>query len=72
MVQGRAKAAQVYPRKLSLRICDGIAAQKKIDSLGLEVRPLMTVDDMRKATSGANADACPSESLHDADGKGDS
>ena len=60
LVQGRAKAAQVYPRELSLRICEGIAAQRKIDRLGIEVRPLMTVDDMRKATKGANADACPS------------
>ena len=31
LIQGRAKAAQVYPRAFSENICDGIAAQKKLE-----------------------------------------
>ena len=70
LIQGRAKAAQVYPRALGINICEGIAAQKKLDSLGLRARPLMTMDNMRGAAKGASADDCPSETLHEADGKG--
>ena len=68
LIQGRAKAAQVYPRALGIKICEGIAAQKKLDSLGLRARPLMTMDNMRGAAEGASADDCPSETLHEADG----
>ena len=34
IIQGRAKAAQVYPRDLAVSICEGIAAQKRIEALG--------------------------------------
>ena len=63
LIQGRAKAAQVYPKSLSLSICEGIAAQKKIQDLGVVARSVMSVDQMRKAAKG-RSDECPSASLH--------
>ena len=39
LVQGRARAAQVYPRLLGERLCEGIAAQKRLDMLGMASRP---------------------------------
>ena len=70
LVQGRAKAAQVYPRELGLRICEGIAAQKKLDSLGLVRRPLMSVDQMQTAAKASSASECPSRTSHEDDGQG--
>ena len=70
LVQGRAKEAQVYPQALCLRICEGIAAQKRLDSLGLRARPIMSIDEMRDAAPGMERDCCPSESLHENDGEG--
>ena len=31
LIQGRAKAAQVYPRELATSICEGVAAQKRLE-----------------------------------------
>ena len=64
--RGRAKAAQVYPRKLCAKICEGLAAQKKIEQLGLAARPVMTVEEMQQVAN-VKADENPSESLHHAD-----
>ena len=73
LVQGRAKAAQVYPRKFGECVCEGIAAQKRLDSLGLMTRPAMTVGEMNQharlvATVGAGE--CPAATLHENDGNG--
>ena len=70
LVQGRATAAQVYPRLLGIRICEGIAAQKKFDQLGMRSRPFMSVEDMHQAAKNAGTGECPSESLHELDGEG--
>ena len=67
LVQGRDKAAQVYPRELGMKICEGIAAQKKLDRLVW--RPLMSVDQMQAAAKNTNAGDCPSESLHEKGGQ---
>ena len=56
--QGRAKRAQVYPREFCKRVCEGIAAQKRLYTLGLVAVPLLSMDD------GADK----SEALHEADG----
>ena len=69
LVQGRAKAAQVYPRELCVRICEGIAAQRKLDGLGMEARPLMSLSEMRSATRMIDSVGCPSEALHEQDGE---
>jgi hypothetical protein len=60
----------VYPRELGLRICEGIAAQKKLDSLGLVRRPLMSGDQMQTAAKASSASECPSRTLHEDDGQG--
>ena len=70
LVQGRAKAAQAYPRELGMKIWQGIAAQRKLDSLGLGWRPLMSVDQMQAAAKNTNAGDWPSESLHEEGGQG--
>ena len=70
--QGRAKLAQVYPRQFCIRICEGIAAQKRKEVLGVQSRPLMSVEEMRKAVDKAgvrHADGCPSAALHEDDGE---
>ena len=42
--QGRARRCQVYPRQFSRRICEGIAAEKKLRQLGLMSMALMDCD----------------------------
>ena len=44
--QGRAKRCQVYPREFSRKICEGIAAEKKLRRLGLVSMELMDIDDL--------------------------
>ena len=66
-VQGRARQAQVYPRQFGERVCEGIAAQKRKEVLGVQARPLMSVSEMRKAAGGDDAEGCPSAALHETD-----
>ena len=70
LVQGRAKRAQVYPRKLGVRICMGIAAQRKLDRLGMRPIPIISVEEMQKAMPEMQKGECPSETLHETDGEG--
>ena len=51
--QGRAKAAPVYPRELGMKICVGIAAQKKLDCLGL-----VAIDERRPDEGGSPEYQC--------------
>ena len=67
LIQGRAKYAQVYPRLFSERLCEGIAAQKRLDELGLRSRPIMSVDEMVKAANTDGGSDCPSAALHEPD-----
>ena len=39
--QGGTKMGQVYPREFCHALCDGIAAQRKIDSLGVMALPVI-------------------------------
>ena len=64
LVQGRARLAQVYPRLFGIRVCEGIAAQKKIEALGVSARPIMTLEEMQKTAEGMKAGECPSAALH--------
>jgi hypothetical protein len=70
LIQGRAKGPQVYPRALCVKICEGIAAQKRLDDLGLRARPIMSFDEMRDAAGQMEADNCPSQALHEPEGEG--
>ena len=67
LIQGRAKHAQVYPRLFSERLCEGIAAQKRLDNLGLRSRPIMSVDEMVEAANTTVGSDCPSAALHEPD-----
>jgi hypothetical protein len=60
LIQGRTKAAQVYPRDLADSICEGIAAQKRIETLGVTPRDIMSVEAMRQ-TAKASTGECPSK-----------
>ena len=46
LMNGRAKNAQVYPRGLCRAVCEGVAAQKQLDSRNLVMMDLMTLDEM--------------------------
>ena len=61
LISGRAKYAQVYPRSFCNMICEGIAAQRKVDELGITVKPVMTVAEMEKTTGSGD----PSKELHE-------
>ena len=63
LIQGRAKAAQLYPRDLADSICEGKAAQKRIESLGVTPRDVMSVETMRQAAK-AGMGECPAKALH--------
>ena len=60
LIQGRAKDAQVYPRELGIMMCNGIAAQRRLDNLGMHSRPVMSVEQMHEAAATVGADDCPS------------
>ena len=65
---GLAKQAQVYPRKFCQAVCEGIAAQKKLDALGLEAKRLMSRDEMAGVLDSLGLDGSkedPSEALHE-------
>ena len=64
LVSGRARAAQVYPRSFCRTICQGIAAQKKLDNLGMEARPVLSVEEMTNAAKSAKGED-PSTALHE-------
>ena len=73
LISGRAKAAQVYPREFGVQVCEGIAAQKKLEQLGLQARPVMSFEEMSqhaRAVMAIKTDECPSAALHEADGHG--
>ena len=44
--QGRARQAQVYPRRFCTRVCEAIAAQKRLEMLGVDARPIMSIEEM--------------------------
>ena len=64
LVSGRAKAAQVYPRLFCSKLCEGIAAHKKLDDLGMMSRPVMSMEVMR-ATAKSDSGEDPRQALHE-------
>ena len=66
------KRAQVYPKKFCQAICEGIAAQKRLHALGLDAKPLLTMEEMMEALDSVEMDGDhedPSEALHEEDAK---
>ena len=67
LIQGRAQRVQIYPRRFAEEICQGIAAQKKCDSLGMRSRPLMSIEEMEEVMKSRGDTGCPSRALHEED-----
>ena len=64
--QGRTKMAQVYPRASCHAVCDGIASQRRMDSLGVVAMPVMNLDQMTAvANERGRKDESPEEFLHE-------
>ena len=64
LISGRAHAAQVYPRQFCTTLCAGIAAQKKLDDLGVVARPVMSMEEMLSVAKVSDGRE-PSEALHE-------
>ena len=62
LIQGQAKAAQVYPRDSAVSIGEGIAAQKRIEALGIKLKDVMSIESMRQALK-TGIDECLAEAL---------
>ena len=58
LIGGRAAQAQVYPRSLCRAVCEGVAAQKRADSLNLVALDVMDAEEL---------DAIGNDELHDED-----
>ena len=70
--EGRARQAQVYPRRFCEKVVEGIAAQKRLVNLGLKSVPLLSLQDMedvaRSVGEYSGEDGLhPSDALHDPD-----
>ena len=48
---------------MATSICEGIAAQKRVEALGITPRDIMSVETMRQAAKSEGGE-CPSEALH--------
>ena len=68
LISGRAKQAQVYPRAFGIAICQGVAAQRRLEILGMKARPVMSIAEMKEISSAESA-GCPSEALHENHGE---
>ena len=47
LMSGRAKQCQIYSREFCREVCEGIAAQKRLDSLGLRSEPILSFEGIR-------------------------
>ncbi len=66
---GRTKQAQVYPREFCRAVCEGVAAEKRIQALGLHAKALLSLEDMqqiaREAGIQVEAGEDASKALHE-------
>ena len=71
LIGGKAKRAQIYPRAFCKAVCEGVGAQKRLHSMGLIARPLMSIEKMDQAVSAIgvdkDSDEEPSRALHEYD-----
>ena len=67
---GRARFAQVYPKEFCRAVCAGVAAQKRLYSLGLQALPLMSAEEIRKEdpSSELHEDGCETVAWDDQSG----
>ena len=57
----------MYPREFCRAVCEGIAAQKRLYSLGMVAQPLMSIEEMISAVPEGATTADPSGELHETD-----
>ncbi|MBN71658.1 MAG: hypothetical protein CME32_20555 [Gimesia sp.] len=69
LTNGRAKKCQVYPREFCKAVCEGIATQKKLYSLGMLAIPAMSLEEMMTVVPSEVATGNPSEDLHENEGQ---
>ena len=53
------------PSRFCTTLREGIAAQKKLDELGMEARPVLSLNEMKAAAKNAKDGESPSEALHE-------
>ena len=66
---GQTRQCQVYPRAFCKKVCEGIAAQKKLYDLGMTSEPLMSLQEMQKAVPSEAGTGDPSKDLHESAGR---
>ena len=59
----------MYPRAFCKKVCEGIAAQKKLYDLGMTSEPLMSLQEMQKAVPSEEGTGDPSKDLHESEGE---
>ena len=66
---GQTRQCQVYPRAFCKKVCEGIAAQKKLYDLGMTSEPLMSLQEMQRAVPSEKSTGDPSKDLHESEGE---
>ena len=64
---GRARQCQVYPKAFCRAVCSGIAAQKRLDELGLKAMPIMSTEEMLNTVPEDLKAGDPAADLHEDD-----
>ena len=64
---GRARQCQVYPKAFCRAVCSGIAAQKRLDELGLKAMPIMSIEEMLNTVPEDLKAGDPAADLHEDD-----
>ena len=59
----------MYPRAFCKKVCEGIAAQKKLYGFGMTSEPLMSLQEMQKAVPSEAGTGDPSKDLHESEGE---
>ena len=68
--QGRAKAAQVYPRAFCRQVCEAILAEKRNRAIGVTPIDVMNLEELKKVATKSGQEECedPSGALHEPEG----
>ena len=66
---GQTRQCQVYPRAFCKKVCEGIAAQKKLYNLGMTSEPIMSLQEMQRAVPNEMDTGNPSKDLHESEGE---
>ena len=59
------RKCQVYPKEFCQAVCAGIAAQKKMDKMGMMSLDIMSIEEMMLVVPEAARDCNPSQEFHE-------